>query len=120
MSSQISIYRPKTEKVIRYSLNNALSAIEKLALELNRKGFLFERNFVISNYNFDFFCLKSRVAIEIDSYAHEYSDVLSRDAAKKLYIQSYGITVFKFTDYQILTDMEEIIRALKYHQSQSN
>lgn len=116
MVSQIHLHQAKTEEVIRYSLNNAIPAIEKLHQELIAKGMEFLPNHQVGNYSFDFYCPSSKIAIEIDGYAHEFSEVYSKDAAKKLHIQSLDITVFRFTDYQILTDIEEIFRALKYHQ----
>lgn len=117
MASRVILHQPKSETIVRHSLNNSLSATEKLHQELTKKGFNFIRDYTIHNYSFDFYCPKLKIALEIDGYAHEFSDVFSQDAPKKLHIHSLGITVFKFTDYQILVDIEEIIRALK-HQAQ--
>lgn len=116
MISQIHLHQTQKEEVIRYSLNNAIPAIEKLHQALITKGTEFIQNHKIGNYCFDFYCPTTKVAIEIDGYAHEFSEVYSQDQPKKLYVQSLDITVFRFTDYQILTDIEEIFRALKYHQ----
>ncbi len=114
MRSQIVLHQPESEKVIRYSLNNSIPATEELYKRFIEKGFFFDRNYKINNYTFDFYAPLLKIAIEIDGYAHEFSDVLSQDEPKTLYIQSLGITVLKFTDYQILVDIEEIIRAVKH------
>ncbi|WP_103072356.1 endonuclease domain-containing protein [Aquimarina sediminis] len=114
MSSQtIPLYQKVSEKIIRHSLDNSITAIDKLQQKLKEKGFFFIKNQVIKNYKFDFYSPHSKVAIEIDGYAHEFSDVYNLDAPKKLFISSLGITVLKFTDYQILTDIEEITRTIK-------
>jgi len=42
------------------------------------------------------------------------TSIYNQDAPKKLHIRSLGITVLRFTDYQILVDIEELIRALKH------
>ncbi len=115
MASQIHLYQPVSEKIVRHSLDNSIPAIEQLHQNLTGKGYNFLRNQKIGNYNFDFYCPELKIAIDIDGYAHEYSGVYNRDEAKKLYISSLGIVVFRFTDHQILVDVEEIYRALKNH-----
>lgn len=120
MRSQIVLHQPESEKIIKYSLNNSIPATEELSQGLTEKGFYFHRNYKISNYTFDFYCPTSKIAIEIDGYAHEFPEVYSQDAPKKLHIHSLGITVLRFTDYQILVDIEEIFRALKHQIKLSN
>ena len=113
ISQTIPVYQKAPEKIIRHSLDNSIDTICLLHQKLIEKGFPFLRNQIIKNYRFDFYCSKSKLAIEIDSYAHEFSDVYNLDAPKKLFINYLGITVLRFTDYQILTDIEEIIRAIQ-------
>ncbi|MBQ4818538.1 DUF559 domain-containing protein [Aquimarina sp. MMG016] len=115
MSSTIILHQPIPEKVIKHSLDNSISTVQILQQKLIEKGFVFLQNQKIGNYNFNFYCSKHKIAIEIDGYAHEFSDVYSKDLPKKLHIHSLGIVVFRFTDYQVLTDIEEIIRAVKNH-----
>ncbi len=120
MTSQIILHQPKSEKIIRYSLNNSISVTEKLQKKLYEKGYQFLRGYEIGNYSFDFYCPQLKIAIEIDGYAHEFSDVYNNDAPKKLRIQSLGIVVLKFTDHQILVDIEEILRSIKHQIKLSN
>ncbi|SEL16133.1 Very-short-patch-repair endonuclease [Aquimarina amphilecti] len=120
MRSQILLHQPESEKIIKYSLNNSIPATEELYERLTNKGFYFLRNHKVNNYTFDFYCPALKIAIEIDGYAHEFSEVYSQDAPKKLHINSLGITVLRFTDYQILVDIEEIFRALKHEIKISN
>jgi len=120
MVSQIVLHQPESEKIIRHSLNNSIPATEKLYQSLREKEYHFKRNYTINNYVFDFYCPTLKIALEIDGYAHEFSEVYSKDAPKKLFIHSLGVTVLRFTDYQILVDIEEIFRALKHQIKQSN
>ncbi len=114
MSSPIiPLYQKVSEKIIRHSLNNTINAIDKLNDELNEKGYRFLKDQTIGLYNFNFYCPNLRIAIEIDGYAHEFLDIHNQDAPKKLHISSLGITVLRFTDYQVLVDMDEIFRTLK-------
>ncbi|MHA7056126.1 endonuclease domain-containing protein [Aquimarina sp. M1] len=114
MTSPIPVHQPESENIIRYSLNNSIPATEKLYTTLKDKGYFFNRNHCINNYTFDFYSPQLKIAIEVDGYAHEFTDVYSQDEPKKLHIDSLGITVLRFTDYQILVDIEEVIRTLKY------
>lgn len=120
MASSIVLHQPVSEKVIRHSLNNSLSAIQLLLQKLQEKEYFFLQNEKIGNYCFDFYHPTYKIAIDIDAYAHEFSEVYSNDAPKKLHIRSMGIVVFRFTDYQILTDIEEILRAIKNQIKLSN
>ncbi len=114
MSSQvIPLYQKVSEKVIRHTLNNTIHTINTFDEELRRKGYCFLRNQKIDRYQFNFYCPKLKIAIEIDGYAHEFTDIHNLDAPKKLHISSLGITVLRFTDYQVLVDPEEIFRTLK-------
>ncbi|MFL1897181.1 endonuclease domain-containing protein [Aquimarina sp. 2-A2] len=111
----VSTHIPVKEQVIKYSLNNTMGALDQLALAFTQKGFSFKRNYKIGNYTFDFYHPSLRLAIEIDGYAHEFSEIVNQDRPKKLLIPSLNLHVLRFTDHQILVDSEEIFRAIKTH-----
>ena len=114
MSTQtIALHQKVPEKIIKHSLNNKLEVIHSLEKKLNEKGYHFLQSQTIGRYHFDFFCPKLRIAIEIDGYAHEFTDIYNLDAPKKLFISSLGITVLRFTDHQVLVDMDEILRTIR-------
>jgi len=114
MATQIiSQHQKVPEKVIRHSLNNTIKTINILDSKLKEKGYNFLKNQQFGHYSFNFYCPKLKIALEIDGYAHEFQDILNRDAPKKLFVSSLGVTVLRFTDYQVLVDIEEIFRAIK-------
>ncbi|WP_459210749.1 endonuclease domain-containing protein [Aquimarina rhabdastrellae] len=113
MAASIILRQPVAEKVIRHSLNNSFMAIDKLAQQLTSRGYHFHRDQNIGNYTFDFYCPKYKLAIEVDTYAHEYDDIYNKDDFKFLKIHSLNITVLRVTDYQILIDTDEIFRHIK-------
>ncbi len=115
----ITRYQKVSETLIRHTLDNSIVAIDQLHQKLIEKGLHFIRNQAIGNYMFDFYCPQLKIAVEIDSYAHEFSDIYNLDAPKRCIIASLGIVVLKFTDYQILTDIEEITRTIR-HQVQTS
>ncbi len=113
-SPTISIHQKVPETVIRHSLDNTIRAIDLLEIKLKEKGYQFLRNQNIGHYHFDFYAPQLRVAIEIDGYAHEFSDIYNQDAPKTLFISSLGINVLRFTDYQVLIDIDDVFRRLKH------
>lgn len=113
MTAQIALHRPISEKIIRHSLNNSLMVLDHLSENLIQKGYEFIRNHQIGNYKFDFYFPESKQAIEVDSYAHEFSEIYNQDTSKVLQIHSLGIKVIKLTDHQILIDIDEVFRLLK-------
>ncbi|AXT61070.1 DUF559 domain-containing protein [Aquimarina sp. AD10] len=112
-SSLIPLHQKVSEKIIKHSLNNTIKTVDTLGAKLREKGFCFLRNQTVGRYHFNFYCPELKIAIEIDGYAHEFHNIHNQDAPKKLYISSLGITVLRFTDYQVLVDMDEIFRTLK-------
>ena len=101
-------------KPIKHSLYNALPAMNSLEKLLVEKEFSFLKNYRVGQYHFDYYCPNFKIALEVDEYLYEPIDAYSSDSLKKLTIPSLGIQVLKFTDYHILTDPEEILRAIKF------
>ncbi|RZS92288.1 DUF559 domain-containing protein [Aquimarina brevivitae] len=102
-------------KPIRHVLTNTHQAIALLEAHLQLKELPFIKDYSIENYRFHFYSPTYKMAIEIDSYVNESYPVFNTDQLKKLSIYSLGVHVFRFTDYQILTDMEEVSRTLKHY-----
>ncbi|MBP2832445.1 DUF559 domain-containing protein [Aquimarina sp. U1-2] len=114
MTTQIlPLYRKKPEDRIKHTLDNTIKSTNLLATKLYQKGYEFQKNHHIDTYNFDFYCPKLKIAIEIDGYTHEFEDIYNLDATKKLYISFLDITVLRFSDYQILVDIDQVLRTIK-------
>ena len=76
-------------------------------------GYDFHRQKPIGNYIVDFFCNKLKLAIECDGYSHEIIEVWEKDTKKTHYLNSLGITVLRFSDHQVLNDLENVLRAIE-------
>ncbi|MFZ3274737.1 MAG: DUF559 domain-containing protein [Lutibacter sp.] len=61
----------------------------------------------------DFYCDALLLAIEIDGYSHQFLEVFNKDTKKEKRMNELGITVLRFSDEQVLKDMENVIRALE-------
>lgn len=61
----------------------------------------FKRQKPIGNYILDFYCASKKIAIEIDGSQHFEKDVMEYDSARTRYLNSFGITVLRYTNSDI-------------------
>ena len=78
-------------------------------------GYDFHRQKPIDNYILDFFCLELLLGIEVDGYSHEILEVYNKDIVKEKRMNELGITILRFSDFEVLRDMENVIRAIEFY-----
>ncbi|MFD2098376.1 endonuclease domain-containing protein [Flagellimonas iocasae] len=84
--------------------------------KLKRKqmhGYDFHHQKPIDNFILDFFCHELMLGIEVDGYSHELVEVQQKDRVKELTMSNFGITILRFTDHQVLRDMENVLRIIE-------
>jgi very-short-patch-repair endonuclease len=109
-------YNPNLKKFARELRNNSTETEIYLWLKLKGKqmyGYDFHRQKPIDNYIVDFFCNKLMLAIEVDGYSHEFLEVYNKDVIKEKRLNELGIHVLRFSDYQVLKDMENVLLAIE-------
>ena len=77
-------------------------------------GYDFHRQKPIDNYILDFFCYELMLGIEIDGYSHDFLEVFEKDLQKTKRMNKLNISVLRFSDYQVLKEMENVLRAIEY------
>ena len=75
----------------------------------DRLGVHFRRQHVIGMYIADFVSLKNRLVIEVDGEYHQTSAQQMEDQYRTNYLQSKGYRVIRFTNQQVLTDIESVM-----------
>lgn len=109
-------YEPYLKELARQLRNNATRAEIRLWQKLKRDqlyGYDFHRQKPIDTYIVDFFCNKLRLAIECDGYSHQFLEVIKKDTKKTKRLNQLGIHVLRFSDWQILNDTENVLRAIE-------
>ena len=109
-------YNPNLKKFARELRNNSTETEIYLWLKLKGKqmyGYDFHRQKPIDNFIVDFFCNKLMLAIEVDGYSHEFLEVYNKDIIKEKRLNELGIHVLRFSDYQVLKDMENVLLAIE-------
>ena len=86
-------------------------AEDKLWQELkgNKLGIHFRRQHVIGMYIADFVSLKNHLVIEVDGEYHQTSEQQLVDQYRTDYLKGKGYRVIRFTNHQVLTDMESVM-----------
>ncbi|MFM1754726.1 MAG: hypothetical protein RLZZ236_1665 [Bacteroidota bacterium] len=110
-------YNPKLTELAKKLRNESTETEIYLWLKLKGKqmyGYDFHRQKPIDNYILDFFCYDLMLGIEIDGYSHEFIEVYNKDRIKEKRMNELGITILRFSDFEVLKDMENVIRAIEF------
>ncbi|MDD4890980.1 MAG: DUF559 domain-containing protein [Phycisphaerae bacterium] len=73
-------------------------------------GLVFRRQHPIGRYVADFFCLQSRLVVELDGKSHETT--VAEDEVRQQFIESRGLRVLRFTDDELLGNLDAVVRAI--------
>lgn len=74
-------------------------------------GYQFYRQRIIGDYIVDFFCPNAKLVIEVDGGQH-YSDQLDADRRRDDYMRSQGLRVLRFTDTDVLKNLEAVVESI--------
>jgi very-short-patch-repair endonuclease len=70
-------------------------------------GVRFRRQHPVGPYIVDFYCARAKLAIELDCLSHEETE--QYDCSRTRYLQSLGIRVIRFTNDEVVRDVEDVI-----------
>jgi very-short-patch-repair endonuclease len=76
------------------------------------KGFQFYRQKIIDNYIADFYCPKSKLVIEVDGGQHYSAEGREKDKKRDDYMASVGIAVLRFSDREVLVQLDVVIEKI--------
>ena len=126
--------RPKRNGMDDYSYYTAAPYIYKLLREFARKnrakpteaemvlwrelrgsqlGVPFRRQHIIGEYIADFVCLPAKIIIELDGRYHSLPEQQISDEERTQWLEQHGFKVIRFTNEQVLCDIENILLMIK-------
>ncbi len=111
-------YNPKLKEFARQLRNDSTKTEIFLWLKLKGKqmyGYDFHRQKPIDNYILDFFCYELMLGIEVDGYSHQFLEILNKDGIKEKRMNQLGINVLRFSDEQVLNEMENVLRVIEFY-----
>ena len=77
-----------------------------------RDGLKFRRQHPVPPYVLDFAERRLKLAIEIDGPSHFADGAAEKDAARTAYLESKGWTVIRFTNADVVEDINAVIEAI--------
>ena len=108
-------YNRASEREKRRSLRNAPSVTEnKLWWRLRGKqlGAKFRRQQSIDAYIVDFYAPCCKLAVEVDGDSHFTAQAAEYDAQRTAHLASFGIEVLRFTNTEVLENIEAVLEAI--------
>jgi very-short-patch-repair endonuclease len=100
----------------REKRRDSTSAEDRLweALRATRLGGLkFRRQHAIAGFIVDFYCVKASLVIEVDGPIHERQR--EEDAQRQSVLEALGLTVFRFTNDEVLDDLGNVLSTIEKH-----
>ena len=77
------------------------------------KGFRFHRQKPLLKYIADFYCYELQLVIELDGCTHDFEDTQRKDFAKQVALEKVGLTVLRFTDDDVMNNLEGVLSYLE-------
>jgi len=76
-------------------------------------GLLFRRQVPMHKYIADFVCHSHRLIVELDGETHDFECRIQRDAERDAWFVSEGYTVLRFTNEEVLTNLNGVIEGIR-------
>ncbi|MEL7038411.1 MAG: endonuclease domain-containing protein [Cyanobacteria bacterium J06592_8] len=101
---------PRTEQAARFLRKNLTPAEAKLWSALRSRqlaGLKFRRQHPVGQFIVDFYCPSCKLIIEVDGDIHIQQQAY--DEARTNHIQSFGYRVLRFTNEEVLCDLQTVL-----------
>ena len=111
-------FNRKLKPLARNLRTNMTDAEQLIWSKIRRKqiGDLhFYRQKNIGHYIVDFYCPKGKLIVEVDGGQHYEKTGMKKDQERDLYLQSLGLTVLRFSDIDVLKNIDGVIERIHEH-----
>jgi very-short-patch-repair endonuclease len=72
------------------------------------KGYQFRRQRPVLKYIADFMCKELMLIIEVDGITHHWEETIKKDEEKQRDLERAGFTVLRFTDGEVLNNIQSV------------
>ena len=83
------------------------------ALRGNGLGVKFRQQHIIEDFIVDFFCNEYKVTVEVDGGYHKEADQMKSDEERTARLNELGYTELRFTNEEILCDLDRVLKTIK-------
>ena len=101
----------------RHNRNNPTEAEMVLWEYLRNRvlGTKFFRQYVIADYIVDFVSLETKLIIEVDGLYHDEQEQQQYDSGRTARLESLGFRVLRFTNDEVLSQINDVLNTIKMH-----
>ncbi|MCA6068102.1 endonuclease domain-containing protein [Chryseobacterium sp. RG1] len=107
-------YNPKLKPLLNGKRKAGILSEVLLWKQVRARSFYridFDRQRIIGNYIVDFYAKTLGLVIEIDGWSHD--NKASDDRERQKYLESFGLNVFRITDFDIKNNLSVVMRDLE-------
>ena len=111
-------FNRKLKPLARSLRSNMTDAEQLVWTKVRRKQISdcqFYRQKNIGNYIVDFYCPKAKLILEIDGGQHYENDGIKKDLERDQYFQRLGFTVLRFSDIDVLKNINGVVERIQEH-----
>ncbi len=99
---------------LRSNMTKAEACLWKYVLRAKMmKGYTFNRQRPVLHFIADFFCKELNLVVEVDGFTHQFEDTQRKDQQKDLALQEAGIKVLRFTDEEVLHEINVVQKTIE-------
>ena len=95
---------------MRKSSTDAEAKLWSILRDRSLAGFKFRRQHPVAGYILDFYCVRKRLAIELDGGQHADSDAITYDQRRTNRLNEVGVRVLRFWDHDVRRDHQSRCR----------
>src|SRR5712691_12655879 len=99
-------------KSLRRTMTRAETLLWRYLKAHHVDGLGFRRQVPMRGYIADFVCNSARLVVELDGETHDFVSRIERDRMRDAWFESQGYVVLRFTNYDVLTNLEGVIAAI--------
>jgi very-short-patch-repair endonuclease len=99
---------------LRKEMTKAEACLWKNVLRASQlKGFPFKRQRPVLSYIADFMCKELMLIVEVDGSIHQLEEIIEKDKFRQKELETAGFTVLRFTNEEVLTNIQSVIHSLE-------
>jgi imidazole glycerol-phosphate synthase subunit HisF len=84
-------------------------------LKAGINGLKFRRQHPLGIYVADFYCHQIKLIIEVDGSIHNKKEIKEYDSQRENNLIAEGYTVIRFTNYQVLNEIQSVLSTITTH-----
>jgi very-short-patch-repair endonuclease len=111
-------FNRKLKPLARNLRSNMTDAEQLIWSKIRRKQLgdvQFYRQKNIGHYIVDFYCPKGKLIVELDGGQHYENKGMKKDQERDRYLQELGFTVMRFSDIDVLNNIDGVLERIYEH-----